>query len=66
MSVACAGKIGAARERVEDRLEWRHDGTRGMKFSSLAPQGVRAIVSKLRFARRNAGFVPTTVTKTLG
>ena len=37
-----------------------------MKLSSLAPQSVRAIVRKLRFARRNAGFVPTTVTKTLG
>ena len=37
-----------------------------MKLSTLAPQAVRAFVRKLRFGRRNAGFVPTTVTKTVG
>ena len=33
---------------------------------TLAPQSLRAFVRRLRFARRNAGFVPTTVTKSLG
>lgn len=37
-----------------------------MKLSTLAPQAVRAFVRRLRFARRNAGFVPTTISKTLG
>jgi FkbM family methyltransferase len=37
-----------------------------MKLSTLAPQSLRAFVRRLRFARRNAGFVPTTVTKSLG
>jgi FkbM family methyltransferase len=37
-----------------------------MKLSTLAPQSLRAFVRRLRFARRNAGFVPTTVTKAIG
>jgi FkbM family methyltransferase len=37
-----------------------------VKLSALAPQSVRALVRKLRFARRNAGFVPSTVSKSLG
>jgi FkbM family methyltransferase len=37
-----------------------------MKLSTLAPQTLRAFVRKLRFARRNAGFVPSTVSKSLG
>jgi FkbM family methyltransferase len=37
-----------------------------VKLSTLAPQSLRAIVRKLRFARRNEGFVPETVTRTLG
>ena len=37
-----------------------------MKLSTLAPQSLRALVRKLRFARRNAGFVPTIVKQDLG
>lgn len=37
-----------------------------MRLSTLAPQAVRAFVRKLRFARRNAGFFPEVVSRTLG
>jgi FkbM family methyltransferase len=36
-----------------------------MKLSSLAPEFVRAFVRRRRYARRNAGFTPTWVRKTL-